>query len=136
MVKINISYEGNLRCRLVHGPSGDTITTDAPVDNMGKGEAFSPTDLMAASLGSCMLTVMGIVAQRHKIDLACMTAEVIKEMVAVPARKIGKLTVTINMAKGIPQDKRPMLEHAAYSCPVHKSIDHDVQIPVKFIYPD
>ena len=69
MVKINAVYEGGLRCRIRHGPSGNEILTDAPVDNMGKGEAFSPTDLMASSLGVCMLTVMGILARQHNIEL-------------------------------------------------------------------
>ena len=135
MVKIGIVYEGDLHCRLIHEPSGDVISTDAPVDNMGKGAAFSPTDLLAASLGSCMLTVMGIVAQRHKIELKGTTVEVLKEMVTQPIRRIGKVAVIFRMAPGIPQDKRSMLEHAAETCPVHKSLHPDVQIPVKFVYP-
>lgn len=136
MVKISMIYEGDLRCQLTHGPSGDVIKTDAPVDNMGKGAAFSPTDLMAASLGSCMLTVMGIVAQRHNIDLKGTTVEVIKEMVTSPVRRIGKISVAFRMAKGIDPAKRGMLEQAAHSCPVHKSIHPDVQMPVEFIYSD
>ena len=76
MVKIQMVYEGDLRCSLTHGPSGSVISTDAPKDNMGKGEAFSPTDLAAAALGSCMLTVMGIAAKKHNIDLKGTTAEV------------------------------------------------------------
>ena len=136
MVKISMVYEGDLRCRLRHEPSGDVITTDAPVDNMGKGEAFSPTDLAAASLGSCMLTVMGIAAQKNQIDMAGTKAEVIKEMVTQPVRRIGKITVTFQMAKGIDQAKRALLENAAKTCPVHKSLSHDIEIPVQFNYPD
>ena len=132
MVKIDIVYEGALRCRLTHGPSGEKIKTDAPVDNMGKGEAFSPTDLVAAALGSCMLTVMGIVAERHKINLNGSTVEVQKEMVTAPVRRIGKISVVLNMASGIPEEKRSMLEHAAHSCPVHKSLNPEVEIPVVF----
>jgi len=136
MVKINLIYEGDLRCRLTHGPSGEQIVTDAPVDNMGKGEFFSPTDLVASALGSCMLTVMGIYAQRHNIELKGTQTEVIKEMVATPVRRIGKIEVTFKMAAGIDPAQRPMLERAAHACPVHKSIHPDVEIPVRFIYPD
>ncbi|MGE0267021.1 MAG: OsmC family protein [Candidatus Omnitrophota bacterium] len=136
MVKMQVIYEGNLRCRLTHGPSGDEIKTDAPVDNMGKGEAFSPTDLLAASLGSCMLTVMGIAAQRHKIDLTGATVDIEKEMVTQPFRRIGKVTVKIKMPKGIVPDQRKLLEDTALNCPVHKSLHPDVQTPVIFEYSD
>ena len=136
MVKIDIVYEGDLRCRLTHGPSGDEILTDAPVDNHGKGEAFSPTDLIAASLGSCMLTVMGIAAQKNNVNITGTTAEVHKEMITSPVRRIGKITVEIIMASGIDPAKRALLEHAALNCPVHKSIHPDVELPVEFKYPD
>ena len=135
MVKMNIIYEGQLRCTLTHNPSGSVINTDAPKDNMGKGEAFSPTDLVAAALGSCMMTVMGIAAARHNIALKGTHVEVSKEMITSPERRIGAITVNIHMAPGIPQDKRSMLEAAAHSCPVHKSLHPDVQTPVQFIYP-
>jgi len=135
MVNMSIVYEGQLRCALTHGPSGSVIHTDAPKDNMGKGEAFSPTDLVAAALGSCMLTVMGIAAAKHHIDLKGTTLEVSKEMVTAPVRRIGSISVVLHMAGGIPQDKRSMLEAAAHSCPVHKSLDAAVQIPIQFIYP-
>jgi len=134
MVKMSIVYEGSLRCALTHEPSGSVIHTDAPKDNMGKGEAFSPTDLLAAALGSCMLTVMGIAAARHNIDLKGTTVEVSKEMVTAPVRRIGSISVTLHIAPGIPQDKRTMLEAAAHSCPVHKSLHPDVQTPIQFIY--
>ncbi len=134
MVKMSITYEGQLHCNLTHGPSGSVISTDAPKDNMGKGEAFSPTDLVAAALGSCMLTVMGIVAARHDIDLKGTTVDVTKEMVTTPTRRIGSIGVTLHMAPGIPEDKRSMLEAAAHSCPVHKSLHPDVQTPIQFIY--
>lgn len=136
MVKMSMIYEGDLRCQLTHGPSGSKITTDAPVDNHGKGQAFSPTDLVGAALGSCILTVMGIVAQRHNITLTGSTVDVEKEMVVQPVRRIGKITVTIKMAAGIPIDKRSMLETAAHSCPVHKSLHPDIITPIQFIYPD
>jgi putative redox protein len=135
MVKTSIVYEGQLRCSLTHEPSGTVIRTDAPKDNMGKGEAFSPTDLVGAALGSCMLTIMGIAANKHNIDLKGTTVEVSKEMITAPVRRIGKLAVTLRMAAGIPVEKRSMLEAAAHSCPVHQSLHPDIQIPVQFIYP-
>ncbi len=136
MVKIHAVYEGDLRCRLTHEPSGKEIVTDAPVDNMGKGEAFSPTDLTAASLGSCMLTIMGIVANRHHIDLRGTTVDIEKEMITQPARRIGRIGLKFKMAKGIDPAKRAMLEHAANACPVHESLRTDIEIPVKFEYND
>ncbi len=102
MVKIDVTYEGALHCRLKHGPSGMEISTDAPKDNLGKGEAFSPTDLVAAGLASCMLTTMGIVAQRRSINIEGTRAEVSKEMTAAPPRRIARLGVIIEMVKGIP----------------------------------
>ena len=136
MVKISIQYEGQLHSKLTHEQSGMVIYTDAPKDNNGKGESFSPTDLVAAALGSCMMTIMGIVANRHSINLEGATVDVTKEMVTEPVRRIGKITVTLNMPKGIPQDKRTMLETAAHACPVHKSLHPDVQTPITFVYPD
>jgi len=135
MVNIKIIYEGQLHCALTHEPSGAVINTDAPKDNMGRGEAFSPTDLVAAALGSCMLTVMGIAAAKHQIDLKGTTAQISKEMITAPIRRIGSISVIVNMAPGIPFEKRPVLEAAAQSCPVHKSLHPDVQTPIQFIYP-
>jgi putative redox protein len=136
MVKMHMVYEGDLRCRLTHGPSGSVILTDAPVDNMGKGEAFSPTDLLAASLGSCMLTVMGIFAQKNKINMTGTTVDVEKEMVTSPVRRIGKVTIVFKMAKGIDRNQRAALEQAGLNCPVHKSLGTDVQTPTRFDYSD
>lgn len=136
MVKIDIVYEGDLHCRLTHGPSGNVIQTDAPVDNMGKGEAFSPTDLMASSLGACMLTTMGIYAKRQGIELKGSKVHVEKEMITSPERRIGKITVTFQMCRGIPKEKREILERTAHACPVHKSLHPDVQTPITFNYPD
>jgi putative redox protein len=132
MVKIDISYQGQLHCEAVHGPSGAKLATDAPKDNHGKGEAFSPTDLVATALGTCMLTVMGIVAQRHNISLEGVTASVVKEMAASPARRIGKLTVQINVPGNLDQEQRKLLENAAHTCPVHKSLHPEIDIPLTF----
>ncbi len=136
MVKIDIVYEGQLHCSLKHGPSGKVIETDAPKDNHGKGEAFSPTDTVAGALGACMLTIMGIVAQRHEIKLEGAKVQVTKEMVTEPARRIGKLTVIFQMPAGVPPSKRELLERAALTCPVHKSLHPDIEIPVTFNYAD
>ena len=136
MVKMSMVYEGDLRCRLKHGPSGSEIVTDAPVDNQGKGAAFSPTDLVAAALGSCMLTVMGIAARKSNINMDGATTDVQKEMVTEPIRRIGKIHVKIVMPKGIEPGKREFLEKIAHTCPVHKSLHPDLQIPIEFQYPD
>ena len=132
MVKIEIVYEGQLHCSLKHGPSDAVITTDAPKDNHGKGEAFSPTDMVAGALGACMLTLMGITAQRHKISLDGTRVQVSKEMVEEPARKIGKLTVIFQIPSEVPPSKRERLERAALTCPVQQSLHTKIEIPVTF----
>lgn len=133
MVDIDIVYEGNLRCRVRHRPSGTEIVTDAPRDNEGRGESFSPTDLVAAALGSCMVTILGIVARRHEIPLEGTRVHVKKEMQAAPDRKIRRLTVTLSLPKSVPEDRRAMLEKAALACPVHRSLG-EMDIPVRFEY--
>ena len=95
MVTLTARYEGGLRCQAVHGPSGATLLTDAPVDNHGRGESFSPTDLVATAVGTCMMTIMGIVADRHGIDLTGMTAETTKQMSTSPPRRIVALPTRI-----------------------------------------
>jgi putative redox protein len=130
MVQIDIAYRGQLRCEAKHGPSGVTLFTDAPVDNHGKGESFSPTDLVATALGTCMLTIMGIQAERHKLDLAGTTVKVTKEMVTAPVRRIGKLTVEIHVPREISPEDQVRLQNAAMACPVHKSLHPDVDTPI------
>jgi putative redox protein len=132
MVQINIAYQGQLHCEAEHGPSGTKLATDAPKDNHGKGETFSPTDLLATALGTCMLTVMGIVAQRHNIPLEGTTASVGKEMATSPVRRIGRLTVEIRVPGNLSAEQRKLLENAAHTCPVHKSLHPDIDIPVNF----
>lgn len=136
MVKISGDYEGNLRCRMVHEQSKSVLLTDAPKDNMGKGEAFSPTDLVATALASCMMTVMGIAARKHNLELNGMKVDVTKEMVTSPIRRIGTITVNIQMPKGLSVEQRTALEHAAHTCPVHKSLHPDVKTPITFYYQD
>ncbi len=132
MVSIQVTYEGDLRCRATHGPSGKELTTDAPVDNRGRGESFSPTDLVATALGTCMLTIMGIAARQHGWDLAGTTVTVEKKMVADPVRRIGELSVEFHVQGRFDAGERPVLERAALTCPVHKSLHPDLKIPVRF----
>lgn len=131
-VSIETVYEGDLRCRAVHGPSTRELVTDAPVDNHGKGESFSPTDLVATALATCMATTMGIFAKRHDIDLRGMRVNVKKEMVQQPTRRIGRLPVEIHMPIRADHPHRGALENAALTCPVHRSLDAAVEIPVVF----
>lgn len=134
MVKSTTVYKGGLHCELEHEPSHSMIETDAPKDNMGKGERFSPTDLVGAALGSCILTTMGIVASRDGVQMEGARAIVEKEMVAQPTRRIGSLKVHVTMPASIPADYRKKLEHAAQHCPVHKSLHPDVNAPIEFAY--
>jgi len=134
MVTIRTVYEGGLRCRATHGPSGTMVVTDAPVDNHGRGESFSPTDLVATALGACMMTIMGIVAERHAIDLSGMTVETRKEMTASPPRRIAALPTTITIPLPPDHPHRQLLEQAAHTCPVAKSIHPDVAVPVEFVW--
>lgn len=134
MVHIDLEYLGDLRCRATHGPSGNTLLTDAPVDNHGKGEAFSPTDLVATALGGCLATVMGIVAQRENIDLRGMRISVDKEMTTTSPRRIAKLSVRLDMP-AVPEEQRVKLERAAKHCPVHASLSPEVEVSIDIQYP-
>jgi putative redox protein len=131
MVEIQVRYEGELHTSCSHGPSGRSLETDAPKDNEGRGESFSPTDLLATALGSCMLTVMGILARRKGWKLEGARARVEKHMVAAPERRIGKLVVEFDMPE-LPEEARVPLERAAHSCPVHKSLHPDVEVDLRF----
>jgi putative redox protein len=134
MVEINVTYNGQLRTTATHGPSQNTLITDAPKDNMGKGEAFSPTDLVATALATCILTTMGIVAQRHELDMNGATARVTKEMVSTPFRRIGRLAVTVRMPHKLSAENQQRLENAAHTCPVHRSLHPDVEAPIAFTW--
>jgi uncharacterized OsmC-like protein len=132
MVEISIKYLGDLRCEARHESSGTVITTDAPVDNEGRGESFSPTDLAATSLGACMLTIMGIAARKQGVDLGDTQVKVLKEMTPKPPRRIAKLTVVFTIPLPASHDKRAMLEEAARNCPVHLSLDPGVEQEMRF----
>jgi len=136
MVEMNITYEGGLHCKAVHGPSGAIIVTDAPVDNHGNGESFSPTDLCAASLGVCMITVMGIVCESWNVNMTGTTCRIEKHMSADKPRRIVKITADVGFPKGIPTDKRVLLKETARNCPVAKSLHPDIDVDMRFNYPD
>ena len=132
MVKTTITYQGGLRTAAQHGPSGAKFHTDAPVDNNGKGESFSPTDLVGTALGSCILTMMGIVAERMGVDLSGAAANVEKTMVADPKRRIGELKLHVTLPVNLPEKDQRKLEHIALTCPVHKSLHPDIKLPITF----
>lgn len=126
-------YAGHLRTETTHSASGNTILTDAPVDNHGRGEAFSPTDLVCSALGSCMMTIVGIVADRHGLDLTGVTWDVTKHMLADP-RRIGQIDVTFRLPAALEQKTRALLERAAHTCPVALSLHPEIKQQVQFIY--
>ncbi len=133
-VPISTTYVGGLRCESTHGPSQSKLLTDAPVDNMGKGESFSPTDLVATALGTCMATTMGIYAQRHEIDLTGLSVSVEKEMSKDAPRRIVQLTVELRVPLAESHPHREALERAALTCPVAKSLHPDVALPVRWVW--
>ncbi len=128
-----VKYEGNLRTIATHIQSGTVIETDAPTDNQGKGERFSPTDLVATALGNCMLTIMGIKARDMQINLEGTTVDITKVMVANP-RRIGEIKVVINFPESLQADEkqRAILERAAMTCPVFESLHADLKKDVEF----
>lgn len=132
MVSITISYSGDLHCEAVHVPSGTTIQTDAPKDNQGKGEAFSPTDLLATSLATCVLTTMAILARRIEVDMTGATAKIDKIMSTDTPRRIAALPLTISIPVQPSEENRRKLEQAAKTCPVHHSLHPDVEQTIVF----
>lgn len=132
MVRIETEYQGDLHCTSVHTPSKTELATDAPVDNQGRGESFSPTDLIAASLGTCMLTTMGIVAKTLNFDLTEATVSVEKEMSSTLPRKVNRLMVAIRIPRTTSPENQQRLENAAHTCPVKRSIHPDIETPISF----
>src|SRR5208282_1668458 len=133
-VEINVVYEGGLHCAATHGPSRQTLTTDAPVDNGGKGAAFSPTDLVATALGSCMATIMGLVAQRNDLKIEGLQIQVLKEMASEPVRRISALKTRMLFPNSgaLSAGDRAKLEAAARACPVKQSLSPEVKTPIEF----
>ena len=128
MTTIDSRYEGALRCHSSHGPSGSVLETDAPTDNQGKGERFSPTDLVATALSTCILTILGIVAERHDWPLQGTTARVQKTMTPEAPRRIALLEVWISLPVGLSEQQRAVLQRAGESCPVKLSLEGAVPI--------
>lgn len=135
MVEMRAVYVGEKHCELTHGPSGSNLETDAPRDNQGRGERFSPTDLLGASLASCVLTTIAIFAERDGISMKGAKARVTKEMHANP-RRVAKLPVEIEMPKGIRPEDRARLEDIGRNCPVKRSLNPEIEMLISFIYPD
>ncbi len=129
-----VIYQGELRTSATHQLSGTTIVTDAPPDNQGRGEAFSPTDLCATSLATCMMTIMGISARNRNIDLTGMAADVVKIMAADP-RRIRRIEVTLRMpALEFSDTEKKVLEAAARNCPVAHSLHPDIEQVIAFVW--
>lgn len=133
MVQLSIQYTGQKNCKLVHEPSGAILNTDAPKDNHGKGESFSPTDLMAASLVSCMLTTMAIKTEPEGFDFTGCYGKVIKEMSNDP-RRVKKLTTELHLKKSFTPEQKNKLENIALGCPVKLSLHPEVIVAATFIY--
>ncbi len=126
-----VTYKGGLRTVCKHLRSGDTFNTDAPVDNNGLGQAFSPTDTVATGLASCMITMMGIKARDMDVDLTGSTAEVTKHMAASP-RRISKIEVDLKLPATATEKERKILIHTANTCPVHYSLHPDIEKEITF----
>ena len=123
MTTITSTYLGGLRCSSLHGPSGATLLTDAPTDNQGKGEAFSPTDLLATALATCILTILGIVAERHGLRIEGSEVRVEKTMSAQGPRRVVLLEAWISLPSQLEPDQRELLRRAGESCPVKVSLE-------------
>ncbi|OAI42842.1 osmotically inducible protein OsmC [Verrucomicrobia bacterium SCGC AG-212-E04] len=131
-VPVTVKYLGDLHCEAVHGPSHAKLDTDAPVDNQGKGAAFSPTDLVATAAATCMATTMAIVARRHGLDLTGVEVSIEKVMSQDSPRRIVSLASEIWMPIPSTHPHRELLENTARACPVHQSIHPDIQRPITF----
>jgi putative redox protein len=131
-IRIDCEYLGDLRVRAVHAPSGSVLHTDAPVDNHGKGESFSPTDLAATALTTCMATIMAIQGRTLGIELRGMRLSVEKHMTSQPPRRIDKLVLVITPPPGVPEDARVKLERAASACPVHHSLHPEIVTDIEW----
>lgn len=136
MVEIKLTYEGELHCSATHLPSGNTLVTDAPLDNNGRGQAFSPTDLVATALGSCMATVIGIVARRKELPVEGMTVNVRKIMSDDLPRRIHRLELDLRIPLPATHPDRKLLESAANGCPVHHSIHPDIEVVMNWFWKD
>ncbi len=131
MATIETTYRGDLRTEATHLQSGTKIITDAPIDNQGKGEAFSPTDLLASSLASCMLTIMGIKAKASNIDIDNTTCSVTKVMAADP-RRVAEIVISFKFPKQYTEKEQELLERSALTCPVYYSLSESLKKTIDF----
>lgn len=129
----HVKYLGNLRNESTHLRSGNTIITDAPVDNQGKGEAFSPTDLASVSLANCMMTIVAIAADTRGLEIASMEAEVKKEMASNP-RRISAIRILLKISGQYTDKEKSILHHAALTCPVALSLHPDVEQDIEVLF--
>jgi putative redox protein len=134
MVEVDVKYTGDLHCDATHGPSQSKLATDAPTDNKGKGAAFSPTDLVATALGTCMSTIMGMKAEELGLDIRGMKVSVKKEMSKDGPRRIVALPSEVHIPLPSDSPHREALEQAALNCPVHKSLPPEIERPTKFFW--
>ena len=128
MPTVSCRYRGELRCEATHHGSGAVLITDAPIDNAGKGEEFSPTDLLATSVATCMLTIMGITAKSRNWSIEGSTAEVDKQMNQSGPRKVEKLRVHLKLPQQLSNEQRSLLQRVAEQCPVKRSLDPSIHL--------
>lgn len=134
MLTIHVQYTGNKKCDLVH-PEGATLRTDAPKDIGGDASAFSPTDLVASGLASCILTTIAMFAERHNISVAGAKASVEKHMSVPPSpRRIARLPVIVTLPASVPVEMRERIEKVGHTCPVHASLHPEVDAPIEYRY--
>ena len=128
MPTVSCRYSGELRCEATHHGSGAVLITDAPIDNAGKGEEFSPTDLLATSVATCMLTIMGITAKSRNWSIEGSTADVEKQMTQSGTRKVEKLRVHLKLPQQLSNEQRSLLQRVAEQCPVKRSLDPSIHL--------
>lgn len=131
---MQIQYAGNLRCEARHLPSGATLVTDAPPDNNGLGTSFSPTDLLATAMGTCVLTVLAIAGRGRGYELGAGRVDVRKHMSTTSPRRIARLEVHLELPSDVPAELRASLERAASACPVHQSVSEQMEVDLRFAY--
>ncbi len=132
MIKIRVDYLGDLYCNVVHTPSGNSFKTNAPIDNKGKGDFISPTDLVAASIASCVTTIMGIKAQDKGIDIKGMNITASKIMTEVPFRRIEKLILDITFPNKLNDENFKLLSNVVKTCPVTRSLTSEIKLEYNF----
>tara|TARA_B100000767_G_C19589737_1_gene460924 strand:- start:90 stop:494 length:405 start_codon:yes stop_codon:yes gene_type:complete len=134
MSSLEIKYQGNLRTSATHLESKSEILTDAPKDNHGLGEAFSPTDMVCSALASCILTIMAIAVEKNGISIKG-TKAIVKKSMGINPRRISKIDIELTFFRDYDEKTRTVLERAAFNCPVHHTLSDEVEKNINFIYP-